>query len=59
MEEILFSVHCFLGGFGSPLFVLSLFDSVANIGDGVGCPESLWLPTKKYLANVGKGCMVG
>ena len=26
---------------------------------GVGCLESLWLPTKKFLANIGKECMVG
>ena len=26
---------------------------------GVGCLESLWLPTKKFLADVGKGCIVG
>ena len=35
---ILFSVHCFLDCLGSPLFVLSFFDSVANIGDGSGMP---------------------
>ena len=35
---ILFSVHCLLDCFGSPLFVLSFFDDVANIGDGSGMP---------------------
>ena len=36
--RILFSVHGFLDCLGSPLFVLSFFDSVANIGDGSGMP---------------------
>ena len=35
---ILFSVHCLLDRFGSPLFVLSFFYSVTNIGDGSGMP---------------------
>ena len=57
---VLFSVHCFLGGFGPPLFVLSLFVSVANVGDGSGMPgEPVIAYKKKLLADVGKGCMVG
>ena len=56
---ILFSVHCFPGGFGPPLFVLSLFDSVANVGDGSGMPGEPVVAYKNFLANVGKGCMVG
>ena len=61
---ILFSVHCFLGGFGPPLFVLSLFDSVANIGDGSGMPGEPVISYKKVLGQcwervnggIGFGC---
>ena len=61
---ILFSVHCFLDCFGSPLFVLSLFDSVANVGDGGGIPREPVVSYKKVLGlcwervygGIGVGC---
>ena len=61
---ILFSVHCFLGGFGSLLFVLSLYDSVANVGDGGGMPREPVVAHKKVFGQhweevyggIGVGC---
>ena len=46
---ILSSVHCYLGGFGPPLFVLSLLDSVANVGDGSRMPREPVIAYKKVF----------
>ena len=52
---ILFSVHCFVDCFGSPLFVLSFFDSVANIGDGSGMPGEPVISYKKVFSQCWEG----
>ena len=56
---ILFSVHCFLGGFGPPLFVLSFFDSVTNVGDGSGLPREPVIAYKKVFGRCWEGVYGG
>ena len=56
---ILFSVLCFFSGFGPPLFVLGLFDSVANVDDGSGMPREPVVAYKKVFGRRWEGVYGG